>query len=128
MFINTLMQIYNGKEKVGQKEMQNIQFEDKSRTRKFNLGARAYMEIKGSPDPYWNKWRGTLRMRPHPAKLPTCEWRQEFSVPKEKQINTVASVIQGGQGFIHLKLVIKLGNVLSVAGFRVVKDILMKEL
>jgi hypothetical protein len=36
LLIITLMQIYNEKEQAGQREIQNVQFEEKSRDRKCN--------------------------------------------------------------------------------------------
>lgn len=73
LIIITLTQAYH-KAKVGQKDTQNVQFEDK-RARKLNTGAKvcaeSHMEINKRPDSYWNKGRGALRVKSHPSKLPT---------------------------------------------------------
>ena len=44
LFIVTLIQVCSEKEQVGQKETQNVQFEEKKSTRKFNTGAKACAE------------------------------------------------------------------------------------
>ena len=44
------MQIYNEKEQVGQKEIQNVWFEAKQTTKKFNVGAKACAGKKKRPD------------------------------------------------------------------------------
>lgn len=63
--------IYNEKEKVGQEEIQNVQFEEKRSTRKFHVRAKAYAErdedIKKMSDPL--KGRGALNSRPHQLRF-----------------------------------------------------------
>lgn len=49
-----------------------VHFKEKNSTRKFKVADKACAdrakERKESPDPNWNKRRGALRARPHPAK------------------------------------------------------------
>lgn len=66
------MQGCNGKEQVGQKEIQNVQSGEKYSTRKFNVGAKACDERdKGRPDMRWNIGNGAIRAGPHPANSGT---------------------------------------------------------
>lgn len=51
----TLLQVYNEKEKAGQKEIQNTQFVEKKIIRKFSVGAKACAERGKKPDEKWNK-------------------------------------------------------------------------
>lgn len=84
--------------------MQDTQFKKENNTRKFNVGAKAYAEgdkgIKEKPGAQWNKGNGAVRVRPHPAKFPTCDRNvpKDFSDPKKhQQIKVAADVTQGGQ-------------------------------
>lgn len=53
----TLIQLHNGKEQVRQREIQNVQFEEKKSTRKCNVGAKSYVQgdeqMKEKPDAKW---------------------------------------------------------------------------
>lgn len=60
------MQVYNEKEQIGHKKMQNVQFEDK----KSKVCAERNKEINKKLE--WNKGKGTLRTRPLLAKFQTC--------------------------------------------------------
>lgn len=59
-------------------------------TRKFSVRAKDYakkdQEIKERLKLLWNRLKGTLRARSHPAKLPTCEEKrpEKFSAPNNK--------------------------------------------
>lgn len=73
------MQVYSEKEQVGKEEIQNIQFEDKMSTRKFNVETKAGTERnkdikKRKPGMcFVKKGKDAFRAEPHPVKLPTCE-------------------------------------------------------
>lgn len=70
LLVVSLMQICNEKEEVGQKDGQNIQFEEEESIRKFNIGAKACTErdkeVKVRLDPHWDKRSGHLRTRSLP--------------------------------------------------------------
>lgn len=57
------------------KEIQSIQFGEKSSTHEFNIGTKSCAQrdtqCKGRPDLKLNKGGGILKVRPHSAKLPT---------------------------------------------------------
>lgn len=46
LLVITLMQVYNINEKLGQKETQNVKFEEKKRIRTFNVSSKACAEIE----------------------------------------------------------------------------------
>lgn len=69
------MQVYNIKKKLGQKEIQNVKFEEKKSIRKFNVGAMALTDrekkFERGPDLKWSKGWGAFRVLLYPAKLLT---------------------------------------------------------
>lgn len=79
------MQVYDEKEQIGHKEMQNVQFEDK----KSKVSAGRNKEIKKKLE--WSKGKGTLRTRPHSAKFQTCIRKR----PKELTKASI-NIIQSG--------------------------------
>ena len=53
------MQIYNDREKVGQKKIQTVQLEEKNKKRKFNVGAKTCAErAKERPRGKWDTGSG----------------------------------------------------------------------
>ena len=81
LLVFTFMQIYNEKEQAEQGRIQNVQFEKKGGTRKWNEAksrVKGDKQIKEKPDIIWDKWSGNLMARSYPAKLPTYE--KEFKV------------------------------------------------
>lgn len=78
-----LMQVYNGKERVKPKEIQNVQFREKKSTKKFNVteevcDKREALILQESatlkeklPSLHWNNGEGAIRACSHPDKLPT---------------------------------------------------------
>lgn len=71
LLIITLMQVYNEKDWLGQKETQSVQFEEnKINTRKFNVGTKIYAErgeIKYSYNLNKKKGKGALMTKLHTA-------------------------------------------------------------
>lgn len=66
----TLVKVYNAKEQVSQKEIQNVQFKEKKNARKCNVEATAWAEKdKERSDQKWNKGRGALIARSTPHQL-----------------------------------------------------------
>lgn len=73
-------------------------------TREYNFGAKPYSqeEFKEKADVRGNKDSGSLRVRPHPAKLLTCEKGFKKSLRlkgKHQQHNADANASQGGPRF-----------------------------
>ena len=70
------MQVYNGKEESGHKDVQNVQFEEKKCTMKFNDQAKACAvrdnEIQMRQDLHGDERSGNLSTRPYPTECPTC--------------------------------------------------------
>ena len=65
------MKMYNEKEQAEQGKLQNVNFEEKKNTKKWN-GAKFC--VQGDKQiKKWNKGSGNLKARSHPAKFPTCE-------------------------------------------------------
>lgn len=79
------MQIYNEKEQIIQKEMQELQLEEKK-----SKACAERNKIKERLTLHWS--RGTLSTRPHPAKLLTYKWK----MPKEL-IKVSITMIQEGE-------------------------------
>lgn len=70
------MQVYNEKEQVGEKEIQNVQLQKKGSTRKYNgakSSAQGDKRFKEKPDAKWNKGSDNFRARLHPDKPLTSE-------------------------------------------------------
>lgn len=92
------MQVYNEKEQEGQKEMQNIHFEEKKNTRKCNVGVKSYAQgdekFKEKPDTMWNKGCSNIRARLYPILQPVTErGLKKFPRPKQQK-KSYANIIQ----------------------------------
>lgn len=118
MVITTLRQIYYGKEQVGQKGMQNVKFEGKQSTRKFNVGAQSCAQgnEKFKEDLRLNGIKGGALGRypsPTPAANPaTCVRKRPKGFPplkKHQEVKAYANVTQGGTRF-HAQQKAELGS------------------
>ena len=77
------MQIYN-KKTTAKGKLKNIQFEEKRRTRKWNVGAKSSAQgDKKFKDAKWNKGSGNLRARPYSVKLLKSEKELRESLSSE---------------------------------------------
>ena len=99
----TLMQFYNENEQAGQKETQNVKFEEKQNNRT-RLIPR-YEKLKEKFDVTWNKGSVALRTRPHLTKLQTFKkvMSKDSSTPKtnERLINKGKQEHKAYSGVIH---------------------------
>ena len=65
LLVATLMQIYNEKDQTEQRKMQNVQFEEKRSTRKYNgIKPRAPRKFTEKSDAKWSKESSDLRSVP----------------------------------------------------------------
>ena len=70
LLVVTLMKIYNEKEQAEQGKLQNVNFEEKKSTKKWN---RDKFWVQGDTwMKKWNKGSGVLREKSHTAEFPSC--------------------------------------------------------
>lgn len=75
LLVTSLMLSYNVKEQQN-RENYKLQFEEERSTSKYKgpkSSAQGNEEFKEKPEHKWNKACCDLRVRSHPASLPTCE-------------------------------------------------------
>lgn len=95
MWLLVVKQICNEKEQAGQKETQNVQFEEENTNRDFNVGTQLCAERDKEKR---NKESGCLRAVPCPADPEICEKKRakELSVHKKfKKPKAYTNIIQG---------------------------------
>lgn len=68
------------REQTGQKEIQNVVFKGKKRTKELNVAVKAcaerYKDIRAYKDrltQHWKKGKGVLRERPYQTNNPACK-------------------------------------------------------
>jgi hypothetical protein len=98
LLILLLMKIYNEKEQAEQEKIENLQFEEKRHTRKYNIVkscVQGEKQIKEIHNVKWIKGSGDLRARSHPAKLPTCERGLKKSLSQAWWYTSLMPALQG---------------------------------
>lgn len=75
LLVTTLMQLYNEKDQVAQRAIQNVQFWERGSTRKGGIGAKSCVQgdkkFKEKSDTKWNK--GSAASGQDPTNLSTSE-------------------------------------------------------
>ena len=93
MWLLVVMHIYNEKEQAGQKEIQNVQFEEKNTNRNFNVGTLLCAERDKEK---CNKESGSLRSVKFDPEICEKKRTKELSVHKKfKKTKAYTNVIQG---------------------------------
>lgn len=98
------------KRQLGEKEMQNIQFEEKKSPQKFNIGLKSYVQRDEKLNRLrhqnfavqWNAGSGTLRVGPTQLSLQLVKskaWRMKATTTNKS--NLMCVILGGGRSQFH---------------------------